>query len=147
MIRQKLSFTMVVHILLRHTEATHWFIKWPVARCQTTFKLMLIDQQWASCKYIQRKFSKPCDVLIQTTICNEAAILVKCTEAEWYIHASVSQSVTGSDNGLSPPWRKVIIWTNADWLLTEPLWTKFSEIWIKIQQFSYKKKWIWTYRL
>ena len=45
----------------------------------------------------------------------------------------------GSDNGLSPGRRQVIIWTNAGILLIEPLETNFSEILIRIPAFSFKK--------
>ena len=46
---------------------------------------------------------------------------------------------TGSDNGLSPGRCHAIIWTNAGILLIELLGTKFSEILITIQAFSFKK--------
>ena len=45
----------------------------------------------------------------------------------------------GSDNGLSPGRRQAIIWTNAGILLIGPLGTKFSEILIAIEAFSFKK--------
>ena len=45
----------------------------------------------------------------------------------------------GSDNGLSPIRRQAIIWTNAVLLSIGPLGTKFSEILIKIQIFSFTK--------
>ena len=45
----------------------------------------------------------------------------------------------GSDNGLAPIRRQAIIWTNAEILLIEPLGTNFSEIQIKIQNFSFMK--------
>ena len=45
----------------------------------------------------------------------------------------------GSDNGLSPARRQAIIWTNAGILLTGHIWTKFSEILIKIHTSSFKK--------
>ena len=45
----------------------------------------------------------------------------------------------GSDNGLSPGRRQAMIWTNAGILLIEQLGTKFSEILIGIQIFSFKK--------
>ena len=48
-------------------------------------------------------------------------------------------TVIGSDNGLSPPRRQAIIWTNAGILLIQPLGTKFSEILIEIYTFSFKK--------
>ena len=49
------------------------------------------------------------------------------------------QSVTCSDNGLSPDRRPAIIWTNAGILLIRPFGTNFSEILIEILVFSFKK--------
>ena len=60
-------------------------------------------------------------------------------EAERRMYASVNKTTIGSNNGLSPGRRQAIIWTSAGILLTEPLGTNFSEIWIKIQIFSFKK--------
>ena len=55
-------------------------------------------------------------------------------------HICVGNLTTiGSDNGLSPGWCQVIIWTNVGILSIWPLWTNFSEILIKIQAFSLKK--------
>ena len=48
-------------------------------------------------------------------------------------------TIIGSDNGLSPGRRQAIIWTNDEMLLIGPLGTKFSELWISIQTFSFKK--------
>ena len=48
-------------------------------------------------------------------------------------------TIIGSDNGLSPDRRQVIIWTNAVVLLIWPLGTNFSEIFIGIHTFSFKK--------
>ena len=48
-------------------------------------------------------------------------------------------TINGSDNGLSPGRRQAIIWTNAGILLIRPLGTKFSEILIGIQTFSFTK--------
>ena len=42
----------------------------------------------------------------------------------------------GSDNGLSPDRRQAITRTNAMILLTEPLGTSFSEIFIEIHSFK-----------
>ena len=47
--------------------------------------------------------------------------------------------IIGSDNGLSPRRRQVIIWTNAGILFIGPLGTNFIEILIGIQTFSFKK--------
>ena len=56
-------------------------------------------------------------------------------------------TIIGSDNGFSPGRRQAIIWTNAGILLIRPLETNFSEIFIGIQTFSFKKKLIWKCRL
>ena len=53
-------------------------------------------------------------------------------------HICVSKlTINGSDNGLSPGRRQVIIWTNAVILLVGPLGTNFSEILISL--YSFKK--------
>ena len=55
-------------------------------------------------------------------------------------HICVSKlTIIGSDNGLSPDRRQVIIWTNAGILLIGPLGTNFSGTLIEILTFSYKK--------
>ena len=48
-------------------------------------------------------------------------------------------TIIGSDNALSPGRCQAMIWNNAGLLLIEPLGTNFSEIWIRIQTFSFKK--------
>ena len=56
------------------------------------------------------------------------------------MHICVSNlTIIASDNGLSPVRRQAIIWNNARMLLIGPLGTKFSEIQIGIQTFSFKK--------
>ena len=47
--------------------------------------------------------------------------------------------IIGSDNGLSPGWREVIIWTNAGIFLIRPFGTNFSEMLIEIRTFTLKK--------
>ena len=55
-------------------------------------------------------------------------------------HICVSKlPIVGSDNGLSPGRRQVIIWTNSGILLTWALGTNFTEILIEMQIFSLKK--------
>ena len=48
-------------------------------------------------------------------------------------------AIIGWDNGLSPLRRQSIIWANARILLIGPLGTNFSEIRIKMQNFSLMK--------
>ena len=47
--------------------------------------------------------------------------------------------IIGPDNGLSPGRRQAIIWTNAGILIIGPRGTNFSEIFIGIQAFPFKK--------
>ena len=55
-------------------------------------------------------------------------------------HICVSElTIIGSEKGLSPGRRQTIIWNNAGLLSIEPLRTNFSDIWIGIQTFSFKK--------
>ena len=55
-------------------------------------------------------------------------------------HICVSKlTIIDSDNGLSPDRRQAIIWTNAGILLIGPLGTNFSEIFVEILAFSFKK--------
>ena len=48
-------------------------------------------------------------------------------------------TIIGSDNGLSPGRRQVIILTNTWMLLIGPLGTNFSDFFISIQTFSFKE--------
>ena len=55
-------------------------------------------------------------------------------------HICVSKlTIIGSDNGLPPDRRQAIIWTNVGLLLIGPWGTNFSEIFIEILTFSFKK--------
>ena len=55
-------------------------------------------------------------------------------------HICISKlNIIGSDNGLTHGWCQAIIWTNAGILLIGYSGTKFSEILIAIQTFSFKK--------
>ena len=68
--------------------------------------------------------------------------LIRVQSTHWgqVTHICVSKlTIVGSDNGLSPGGCQAIISTNAEILLFEPLGTKFSEILIKIDTFSFKK--------
>ena len=56
-----------------------------------------------------------------------------------HIYASVNRASIGSDYGLSPMRRQAIIWNNTGLLSVEPLATNFSEILIKMQNFSSTK--------
>ena len=68
-----------------------------------------------------------------------------CLLTHWgrVTHICVSkQIIIGSDNGLSPGRRQAIIWTNAGILFIGPLGTKFNEILLEIQTFSFKKMYL-----
>ena len=51
-------------------------------------------------------------------------------EAEWRIHASVTKTIIGSNNGLLPVLRQAIFWTTAATLLIRTQWTHFSQSFI-----------------
>ena len=57
----------------------------------------------------------------------------------WMTHKCVSKlTMIGSDNGLSPGRRQVIIWANVWISLNRPMGTNFSEIMIEICKFPFK---------
>ena len=51
----------------------------------------------------------------------------------------VNQAITSSNNGLLLVWQQANIWINARILSIAPSRTSFSEIWIKFEQFFFKK--------
>ena len=55
------------------------------------------------------------------------------------IYVAVNWVSTGSDNGFPPLWRQAITWTNVEFLPIGPLGAHLSEIWIKMQNFSFMK--------
>ena len=70
------------------------------------------------------------------------AVTYVCVLTHWgrVTHICVGKlTIIGSDNGLSPGRRQAIIWINAGILLIGPLGTNFSEIYIEILTFSFKK--------
>ena len=65
---------------------------------------------------------------------------VKLTHWGRVTHICVGKlTIIGSDNGLSPGRRQAIIWTNYGILLIGYLGTNFSENFIEIHTFSFKK--------
>ena len=76
---------------------------------------------------------------IQSVSCMVSSYMSMLTHWGRVTHISVGKlTIIGSDNGLSPDRRRVIILTNAGKLLIGPLGTNFSEILIEIQTFSFK---------
>ena len=68
------------------------------------------------------------------------AILIWLTHWGRVTHICVNKLTSiGSDNGLSPGRRQVIIWTNAGILLIGALGTNFNEILIETPSFSLRK--------
>ena len=65
---------------------------------------------------------------------------ISLTHWDRVTHICVSKiTIIGSDNGLSPGRRQAIILTNDGILLTGPLRTNFSGIWIQINTFSFAR--------
>ena len=70
--------------------------------------------------------------------CN--TLLVVLTHWGLVTHVCISKlTIIGSGNGLVPGWCQAINWTNVGILLIRPLWTNFSEIFIEIHKFLFKK--------
>ena len=62
------------------------------------------------------------------------------THSGWVTHICSSKLIIiGSDNGLSPGWRQVIIWSNAEIVLIRTSGTNFSETLSEIRTFSIEK--------
>ena len=59
-----------------------------------------------------------------------------------YMRRWTGSTLAQTMNGLSPIRREAIIWTSVGILLIGPLGTNFSEIWIKIRNFSFKKMYL-----
>ena len=69
-------------------------------------------------------------------------MLLLCFLTHWgrVTHICVSKlAIIGSDDRLLPGQHQAIIWTNAGILLIRPLGTKFSEMFVEIHTFSFKK--------
>ena len=86
----------------------------------------------------------PCHATAMATVHSKnyahSLCLLWLTHWGWVTHIFVCiLTIIGSDNGLLPGQRQVIIWTNAGILLIALQGTNFSEILIKIQIFSFKK--------
>ena len=107
----------------------------PMAYCQ------FIPQEHTSVKFetkykpfIQRN-------AFENATCKMSAISLRpsCVNSSPPSATYMCQDCIGSDNGLSPIRRQAIIWTSAGLLSIGPLRTNSSEIFIKIQNFSFKK--------
>ena len=95
-----------------------------------------LNQYWAKDRISNYIHIKIWDIIIHTILISALTWMI---EAEWRIYASSNWVIIGSDNGLLPVRRQAIIWTNAGILLNGPSGTNFSEIFIGIQTFSFKK--------
>ena len=104
--------------------------KWPVTRTMFPFDDVIMNIRATNTS------------AWQTMICSLTI------EAAWHIYVSGNWAIIDSDCALSPLRCQAIIWINANLLFTGPLWANFSQVWIKIQQFSYKNMtYVITYSL
>ena len=90
--------------------------------------------------------SMSCFKFVYLFVFRHVRVLLKSMKIYWthwgrmtHICMGKPTIIAGSDNGLSPDRRQVIIWTNAGLLLIGPIETNFSEILIEILAFSFKK--------
>ena len=85
-----------------------------------------------------------CDIFpVNSKTTSQISTLLTCMHlTHWgrVTHICVSRlTIIGSDNGLSPNRRQAVIWTSDTILLIGPLRTNFSEIFIEIYTFSFRK--------
>ena len=98
-----------------------------------------------TCDQFHRKCTRHlmCKISLKNTLVKLLPHLSRTNElTHWgqVTHICVGKlTISGSDNGLSPGRRQAIIWTNAGILLIWHSGTNFSEIWIEIYTFSFKK--------
>ena len=101
--------------------------------------------KWTLRNKLQWNFNRNSNIFIQenplqNVICEMASILSRPQCVKWRRPVgAVNKPTIDSDNGLSSDWHQAIIWTNDDLLLSKSLQTNFSEIWLKIRQFSFKQ--------
>ena len=86
-------------------------------------------------------WSSPSGPSVSASMCQHHIHVIHHTfNSPWCrTYVSVNWISIGSDNGLAPNRRQAIIWTNAGLLSIGPFGTNFSEILIKIQNFSFTK--------
>ena len=115
---------------LQHTRGAsrqyRWYAKWPEPLLHI---IKVRCQHWAD--------KVPCWPLGDLK-----SVIFKFLLTHWgrVTHICVVKlTIIGSDNGLSPRRRQVIIWTNVGILLIGPLGTNFIDILIGIQTFSFNK--------
>ena len=122
------------------------------------------NKLWIHCQWVQKKtpmkFESKCSKNHLTQMlwemsakyppfCSDISVFLLFLLSELLCLNSLTPSVThicvinlaiiGSDNGLAPSRRQVIIWTSTGILSIAPLGTNFSEILIQIQTFSFMK--------
>ena len=89
---------------------------------------------WSSCWWLEMPWHL-CDITVKNW-----RNWLKFNSSPPSAHICVSKlGSIASGNGLSPVRHQAITWTHADLLSIRPLETNFSEIWIKIPNFSFKK--------
>ena len=133
-------------VFLWHYIGHHWYRQWPVICTDLNHYLRHSWLGWNLNKdisvFIKYKYRLQNENhLVSTAMCyvNFSAPSHRSLIQFCRIYASMNRISTGSDNGLSPIRRHAFIWTNAGLLLITPLGTNFSEISIKIQNFSFTK--------
>ena len=92
-------------------------------------KYRIVPQQLDA--YVAIMIMKHTYIIGDTSLCPCRRCLYLFSEAEWRIYASVTYTIIGSNNGLSPGRRRAIILANVGILLIGPLGTNFSEILIE----------------
>ena len=103
--------------------------------CQIFWLYFLAPGSWQA---VQIYLKYMCNHRLETLCTGLGIVMLTHWGRAMYICIS-KMIIIGSDNGLLPGRRQAIIWTNAGIFFIWPLGTIFSEIWIQINIFSWKK--------
>ena len=127
---------MACHPKLKFHQSLRW-------KCHHADKIFINEFRWrvSFCQFPMQTLMKMPSIWLHCHL-SDWIIMKNFSLTHWgrVTHIFVSKLTTiGSDNGLSPGRRHVIIWANGGILLIEHLGTNFSEILIGIQTFSLKK--------
>ena len=109
-------------------------MSWNISKC------FFLNYKEFLCKFVNMLLINKMLTLVKVMLGAIMQQAINLTHWGQVTHICVSNlTIIGSDNGLSPARPHAITWTNVGTLLIGPLGTNFSEIFIAIHTFSFKK--------
>ena len=124
---------------IHHLNQGWLIVKWSITN-KRLVKFWLKYKYFHSRKNIWKCLLEKCCFVPASTCCYMTSIVFwvnSLRPSDVYLNLYIT--IIGSGNGLLPGWCQAIIWTNAGILLIGPPGTNFSEIFINIHTFSFKK--------